>query len=204
MKTILLLLTCITTGAALAQAPLATPKPSLLATPKPRLSAKDIRVLPFAREFKEQKFKPNDREVPDELHVTVGQADVHLYGKKRGDKAPSVQGRPLGHVGKVVLLPSGDRAGRLIVKAGASEDVTYYFAVLEMAAALDAQSIKLAAGKIYGWSVKTEEGLTTLRVMDGPAELARMSGAADGIKGVGFAATVRNKGNEADVSITLQ
>lgn len=198
MKTLLFLLSCCASATLLAQAP----APAKPATPAPRLTAKEIRVLPFCREFKEKKFKPNDRDLPDELRATVGAADIHLYGKKRGEVV-QLQGRPTGHVGKVVLLPPGERKGRLAAKVGSAEEVTLYFAVLEMAEALETKPLKLTAGKNYDWTVKVENGQTTLRVLDGTAELAALSGPADGVKGLGFAATVRNKGNEADLLIAL-
>jgi len=177
-------------------------KPAAASPPAPKLATKDIRVLPFAREFKEQKFKSNDHEMPDELRVNVVTTGLHLYGKKRGETA-RVQNRPTGHVGKVVLLPVGNRSGQLSVKVTWAEEVTYYYAVLEVNDALETTVLKLVPGKNYDWSFKTENGQSTLKVADGAAELASLSGTADAVKGFGFAGTVRTKGNEADLTITL-
>ena len=181
------------------QAPLAPLKPS---PPAAKLNPKDVRVLPFCREFDTQKFKANDRELSDELRVTVSDR-VHLYGMKRGGEV-KVTGRPVGHVGKLVLLPAGDRAGKLTVKVPTVEEVTHYFAVLELADdSLDTKSLKLVKDKTYEWSMKSEGGQSTLSLMADGKEVASLNGPADKVKGYGFAATVRNKGNEADMAITF-
>ncbi len=164
------------------------------------LTAKDIHVFPFAREFKEQKFKSSSRDLPDELHVNIGTASIHLYGKKRTD-ALRVQGRPTGHVGKAVLLPASDRSGTVVAKVPSAEEVTSYFAVIELADSLDTKPLKLDQGKTYNWTVKSENGTTTFKVTDGATELAAFSNPTDSVEAVGFAATVRNIGNEADMTI---
>lgn len=186
-------------GSAWAQAPLAPAKPGTLL---PKLTSKDFRVLPFCREFEHQKFKANDREMPDELRVTTSDR-IHLYGKKRGDTV-RVTGREIGHAGKVVLMPAGARSGTLTVKVSTVEEVTHYFAVLEMAdESLETKSLKLVKGKNYLWSVKEEGGQTAFRIMADGAEVASLTGGSDLVKGFGFAATVRAKGNEADATITF-
>ena len=182
-----------------AQAPLA---PAKAATPVPKLTSKDFRVLPFCREFEHQKFKANDREMPDELRVTTSDR-IHLYGKKRGDTV-RVTGREIGHVGKVVLMPAGVRSGTLMVKVPTIEEVTHYFAVLEMAdESLETKSLKLVKEKKYLWSLKVEGGQTAFRIMADGAEIASLTGGTDLVKGFGFAATVRAKGNEADATVTF-
>lgn len=199
MKTPLLLILISTSlaGSAYSQAPAAKP-----ATPVPKLTAKDIRELPFSREFKETVFKANSRDTGDELRVTMA-GGLHIYGKKRGETV-EFQGRKVGHIGKVALMPVGARSGKLTVKVPPAEEVTYYYAVLETpAGVLDTKPMKLAVGKTYLWSIKTEEGLTIFRVLDGVAEVARLSGAEADVKGFGFAATVRSKGNEADLLATF-
>ena len=191
--TISLFLAC----SAYAQTPAVKP-----ATPIPKLTAKDVRELPFSREFKETVFKANSRDTGDELRVTMA-GGVHIYGKKRGDTV-QYQGRTVGHIGKVALMTLGARSGKLTVKVPPAEEVTYYYAVLEVpAGVLDTKPMKLAVGKTYLWSIKTEEGLTIFRVQDGAAEVARLSGAEAEVKGFGFAATVRSKGNEADLMATF-
>lgn len=186
-------------AAALAQtaAPPAKPTP-----PAQRLTAKEIRVLPFCREFKEVKFKPNDREVPDELRVTVSPGSIHLYGRKK-DNTAKIRGRNSGHLGKVVLLPPAARAGTLTVKAPTADEVTFYFAVLELAETLETKPIKLATGKTYDWAIESKDGETTLRVAEGRVDLAVLRAGESQVRGAGFAATVRAKGNEADLSIVL-
>lgn len=199
MKTPLLfvLLTNVMAGLASSQTPAIKP-----ATPIPKLTAKDVRELPFSREFKETVFKANSRDTGDELRVTMA-GGLHIYGKKRGETV-AYQGRNVGHMGKVALMPVGPRSGKLTVKVPPAEEVTYYYAVLETpAGVLDTKPMKLAVGKTYVWSIKTEEGLTIFRVLDGAAELVRLSGAEAAVKGFGFAATVRSKGNEADLMATF-
>jgi hypothetical protein len=182
----------------LSQAP-AAKKPDASA---PKLEPKDIRDAPFVREFKEKKFKRNDRDVPDELRVTVFGGNIHLYGKKRGDVV-RIEGRPSGHVGKAVFIPPVTRAGKLTVKAPSADEVTYYYAALELADAVDSKIVKLTVGKTYDWLVKSENGQTSLRVVEGATELASLTAPAEKVTGVGFAATVRSKGNEADITLSI-
>ena len=170
--------------------------------PALKLTPKDIRVLPFCREFKEQKFKTNDRELSDELRVTTGER-IHFYGKKRGEVV-RVTGRQVGHVGKLVLMPPDARTGTLTVKVPTVEEVTHYFAVLEMAdESLSTKTVKLLKGKNYLWALKVENGQTALRIVADGKEVESLTGATDQVKGFGFAATVRAKGNEADATITF-
>ncbi len=177
-------------------------KSSAKPEPPVKLAQKDMRALPFSREFKETIFKATDRDVGDELRVTFA-AGVHISGKKRGDTV-RFNGRPVGHVGKIVLMPVGARAGKLVVRVPSAEEVTYYFAALETGAAtLNAKPMTLAVGKTYVWSLKMEAGQTTLLVLDGAVEVIKLTGAEADVKGFGFAATVRNKGNEADLQVAF-
>jgi hypothetical protein len=166
-----------------------------------KLTARDIRVHDFAQEHKETKFKVNIRELPDELTVTRGDR-VRIYGKRRIDGAPSVRGRGTGHLGKLVLLPPADRKGTIVLKRDFG--TTFYFAVLELPDdELDSKQMKLKEGKSYEWSVKSENGRTTLRVIDANGtEVASNAAETDKVLGVGFAATVRSQGNEVDLTIS--
>ena len=115
-----------------------------------------------------------------------------------------VTGREIGHVGKVVLLPAGPRSGTLTVNVPTVEEVTHYFAVIEMAdESLETKSLKLVKGKKYLWSLKAEGGQTAFRVMADGVEVASLTGGTDSVKGFGFASTVRAKGNEADATVTF-
>ena len=197
--TAILLTSAMLRGASFAQAPVAPAKSP--ASPA-KLTSKDFRVLPFCREFEHQKFKANDREMPDELRVTTSDR-IHLYGKKRGDTV-RVTGREIGHAGKVVLLPAVPRSGTLTVNVPTVEEVTHYFAVIEMAdESLETKSLKLVKGKKYLWSLKAEGGQTAFRIMADGVEVASLTGGTDSVKGFGFAATVRAKGNEADATVTF-
>ena len=96
------------------------------------------------------------------------------------------------------------RAGGLVAKVASMEDVTYYFAVLELDDdTLDTKWLTLAANKPCQWSVKSEGGQTTLKIVSGATEVASLSAATEKVKGYGFAATVREKGNEADLTVTF-
>jgi len=165
-----------------------------------KLTSRDIRVQPFAQEHKDTKFKANAREIPSEFVVTTTDK-IRLYGKRRTDGAPSVRGQPTGHLGQLVLMPTGNRNGTLSLKK--EFGLIHFFAVLELPDdALNSKPIELKEGKSYTWSVKSENGLTTLRIAgaDG-AEIASNSAPTDKVLGVGFAATARNKGNEIDLTI---
>lgn len=196
MKTLLLL--TITFLFATAHAQVAPAK-----APAVKLTPKDIRELPFCREFREQVFKGKDRSIGDELRVSLTGSGLHIWGKKKVNDVRH-NGRVVCHMGKVALMPVGARGGKLTVKAPSAEDVTYYYAVIETAAgALETKLVTLAVGKTYTWSLKTEAGQTTLAVLEGATEIARLSKAEAEVKGGGFAATVRFVGNEADLLASI-
>ena len=202
MKTLILTILDATAFAVLAsaQTPAAAPK---LPTPPPKLTAKDIRVYPFAQEHKDTKFKPNTRELPDELIVTRTDR-IRIYGKRRIDGDPTVRGVPTGNLGQVALLPLGNRKGTLFIKRVFGPD--FFFAVLELSGdSLNSTPVSLKEGKTYIWSVNSDDGRTTLKVIGADGiELSSSSAQTDKVLGVGFAATVRHKGNEVDMTITYE
>ena len=167
----------------------------------PNLTAKDFRVLPFAEEHKEIEFKATDRQIPNELIVTTGD-HVHFYGKKRG-RVVDVLGKPTGHVGKLVLLPPGDRSGTLTLKKAFG--TAFFFTSVEIPGnALDSKRVELKEGNTYTWSIKTEGPNTIVRVLASDnAEISSQSVPKDKVLGVGFAGTVRNEGNEIDMTINF-
>ncbi len=192
MKTLLLPLAAIALSAMSAQAQAPA-----------KLTPRDIHVHPFAEEHRTIKFKSNSSEIPREF--TVATTDkIRFYGKKKTDGAPSVRGKPLGHLGQLVLLPPGDRKGTISLKKAFG--LTRFFAVLELPDdTLDTKESALKEGKNYDWTTKAESGHTTLRILaaDG-SEVAAISGATDKVRSFGFAATARNKGNEIDMTITSE
>jgi hypothetical protein len=144
--------------------------------------------------------------MPDELRVAVVGDRIHISGKKKTGGTPRVGEKSVGHVGKLVLLPAGDRSGTLTAKFPTVEDARYYFLVLELAdGSLDSKDVKLTADTNYEWSARTEAGQTILRVAAaGGAEVAASSAPSATVKGVGFASTVRSQGNEVDLTITFK
>jgi hypothetical protein len=173
------------------------------ATPGAKLTPREIRGLSFAREQGTVKFKPGSRELPDELNVSTTD-HIRIWGKRKSDAAPTIRGITTGFIGKIALLPAGDRKGTIFLKKDFG--TTEYLVSLEMSDdTLDSHQVKLKEGKTYNWSVKTENGQTTLRLLeqDGTQVFAQ-SAAADKVVGYGFAATCRTRGNEIDMSITYE
>ena len=176
--------------------------PTLAQAPA-KLTARDIRVHPFAEEHRTIKFKVNSGEVPREFTVTTTDK-IRFYGKKRTEGAPSVRGKPVGHLGQLILLPPGERKGIISLKKAFG--LTRFFAVIELPDdTLDSKEVPLKEGKSYGWTATSANGVTTLRILaaDG-SELASTSGPTDKVRGLGFAGTARNKGNEIDMTITYE
>ena len=156
------------------------------------------------REFKEKKFKRNERGVPDELRVTTVGDRVHITGKKKLDTAPRLGDVSAGHTGKLALFPPLEGSGTIAIKFPSIEAVRYYYLVLELAdGSLDAKDVKLAADTTYEWSLKSDGAQTTLRIAAGGMEVGSSTAPKETVKGAGFAVTVRSKGNEADVTITF-
>jgi hypothetical protein len=166
-----------------------------------KLTARDIHVHPFAQEHKETKFKSNSNDLPHELTVTTTDK-IRFYGKRRTKGAPSVLGKPTGHLGQLVLLPTGNRKGTISLKKAFG--TIRFFAVLELPDdALDSKDIPLKEGKNYAWSAQTEGDQTTLRILaDDGSEVASSKGPANKVRGLGFAVTARTEGNEVDLTIT--
>jgi hypothetical protein len=198
MKTVAIFLTLLA-----AVSPCGAQLPGPAGNTSGRPSQKDIHVYRFSREFAEQKFDFNDVEMPDELRVTTTDK-IHIVGKKREQKTQRVKGRLTGHIGKLALVTVGERTGKVMVKIPPAQDVTYYFASLELTDdTLQTKIIELDAKKIYAWSVHSQNGQTTFRIVDGATEVMQLAAPSDKVKGFGFAATVRNSGNEADLSMTF-
>ena len=167
------------------------------------LSSNGMRDLPFCREFKQQIFKANDRSVGDELRVSFAAGELRIWGKKKVD-AVHYNGTPVGHMGKVALLPMSARSGKLTVKMPTAVGVRYYFIVLETAdGKFDTTELKLEAGKTYTWGLKIDGRQIKYSVMDGASEVAALSEEVSKIKAFGFAATVRQVGNEADLVASI-
>jgi hypothetical protein len=180
-------------------APGAKPKSPLPA----KLTAHDIHVLPFAQEHASVKFKATSREFPSEPTVTVTDK-IHFYGKRRSDASPMVRGTPTGNIGQVALFPPGDRKGILTVKKAFGPNM--YFVVFELPEdTLNSKQMPLKEGKAYTWTAKSENGTTTIRVL-GPdgTEVGSNSGPTEKILSLGFAGTLRNQGNELDMTITYE
>jgi ribosomal protein L11 len=197
---ILFALSALLSPALWAQVPATPAKP---ATPVPKLTAKDIKVFRFAMEFKEQTFPMNDRDMPDELRVTTTER-IHITGKKRGDSAARVKERMISNIGKVALMPPGDRTGKLTVKFPSAEEVRSYFATVQRVDdALETEEIHLVAGKTYKWSVKTISNDTVFTVTDGDTDVTAITTPTNKLKRLGFAATVLNQNNEADLVVTF-
>lgn len=170
-------------------------------TPGAALTSKDIHVYPFAEEHKDMKFKATDRSVPNELIVTVTD-HIHMYGKKKS-RVVEVLGVPTGHVGKLVMLPPGDRSGTLTIKKAFG--TTKFLNCFELAGdKLDSQEMKLSEGNTYNWSVKSDGTKTTFRITSPDnKEIASHTIESADVLGIGFAGTVRNEGNEIDLAITF-
>lgn len=166
-----------------------------------KLTARDIHAHPFIEEHRAIKFKSNSGEAPREFTVTTTDK-IRFYGKKRTDGAPSVRGKPSGHLGQVVLLPPGDRKGTITVKKAFG--LVRFFAVLELPEdTLDCKESTLKEGKTYTWTSKAENGRTALRILaDDGSEVTSVNGPTDKVRALGFAATARNKANEIDMTIT--
>ncbi len=197
MKTPLATLAFLLTLAA--DAPAANPP----AKASPPITAKDVRTLPYSREF-EKVSLDGKRGHPDELHVATTTNRVHLSGKKKVDSA-KVDGRLICHSGKLALLSPAPRAGKVSIKVAPADDVLYYYATLELTdGTLDSRLLKLAPKKDYDWSYKVEGGQATLRVADGATEVASITVPSEKVKGYGFSSTVRWKGNESDLTFTVE
>ena len=65
------------------------------------------------------------------------------------------------------------------------------------------QPLNLRARKTYDWSVISQGGQTTLRISADGADVENVTAPADIVKGIGFASTVRHKGDESDITITI-
>jgi len=198
----------ILTGAARGQLPQRPPS-TPLATSKllsgaAKLNPTDVRILPFLREQRTRKFQKNEPQPPDELRVTSSTNRIHIYGKKKAD-GNRFEGKPGGHVGKLVLFPPADRSGSLTARLPTAEDVRTYYAALELdGETLETDQVELAARTAYEWSVKSENGTTQLSITSAGKDIVSLSAPTDKVKGVGFASTVRWGGNEADLAITVK
>lgn len=174
-----------------AQTPKALPKPS----------PSDIRVLPFCGTKKDLKIDPKTKGIFDELSVTKS-GRIHIHGTKQEDSG-RINGEVVYHIGKIVMIPTDDRTGKLVAKLGSQQSVRRYFMGLELEDKLQTEELMLKEGQIYDWSVKSENGNTTFKITAGQAAVATVTAPTAQVKGVGFAAAVRFTKNKADLEVTF-
>ena len=109
------------------------------------------------------------------------------------------------HFGKLVLISAGNLKGKLTVKNPSADDVTCYYATIELdGGKLDTKIIQLSTGVDYSWSLAKGPAQSTLKIMEGAKEVVNLSGPAASVKSFGFASTVRYLGNESDISVTFE
>ena len=66
------------------------------------------------------------------------------------------------------------------------------------------KELKMEVKKTYDWTLQSNAGQSTFRVVDGQAELVAMTAPTDKIRGFGFSSTVRQKDNESDLTFTVE
>ncbi|WP_206026094.1 hypothetical protein [Roseimicrobium sp. ORNL1] len=166
------------------------------------ITAADIRVLPFCATMSTKKLDPETPGIFNELSVTKRDG-FSIQGRKRNDSG-RIDGEVIYHLGKLALVPAGDRTGKLSVEVPSKTNVTSYYAVLELADSLVSSQLKLEVGKKYTWSVASKDGQTLLRVMNGNVQVGEVHTDTDKLVGFGFAASVRWEKNEADIHVTFE
>lgn len=166
--------------------------------PKPTPS--EIKVLPFCGTAINKKIDPKTRGVFDELKVTKS-SRIHIHGAKKYDTG-RLDGEVVWHLGKVAFFPPNDRTGKLVVKATAQERSRYFVSV-ELEDKLETKELTLKRDQVYDWQVKSANGNTTFKVIDGQTEVAALMVPTAQVKGVGFAATARFTKNEADLDVSF-
>jgi hypothetical protein len=172
-----------------------TPKP----TPKP--SPSDVRVLPFCGTKKDLKIDPKTKGIFNELSVTKS-GRIRIYGTKQEDSG-RINGEVVYHIGKIALIPTEDRTGKLVAKLGTQLSVRRYFVALEFDDKLQTEEVTLKEGQIYDWSVKSGNGNTTFTITAAQAAVATITAPTAQVKGVGFAAALRFTKNKADLEVSF-
>ncbi|HBJ87017.1 MAG TPA: hypothetical protein DDZ88_24795 [Verrucomicrobiales bacterium] len=167
--------------------------------PVPKPTPSEVRVLPFCGTKKDLKIDPKTKGIFNELSVTKS-GRIRIYGTKQDDSG-RINGEVVYHNGKIALIPTDDRTGKLVAKLGSQQSVRRYFVALEMEDKLQTEEVTLKEGEIYNWSVKSENGNTTLKITTGQAEVAMITAPTAQVKGVGFAATLRFTKNKADLEV---
>ncbi|MEZ0277454.1 MAG: hypothetical protein ACAH88_21255 [Roseimicrobium sp.] len=176
---------------------------SLTSVGAPRMiTSSDIRVVPFCATMSAKKLDPKTPGIFNELTVTKRDG-FSIQGRKRNDSG-RVDGEVVYHLGKLALVPAGDRTGKISVEVPSKTNVTSYYAVLELADSLVSTQLKLEVGKNYSWSVASKGGQTIMRVMDGNVQVDAVQTDTDKLLGIGFAASVRWEKNEADIHVTFE
>lgn len=167
----------------------------------------DVVVVPFTSVAADRKLDPKAKDIFDELKATVTsgrQTRIRISGRKDADSG-NFEGRPVNHAGKLVLIPGSPRSGTLVAKEPTANDVRYYHICVELPDdKLKSEHVELKKGETYAWVVKTEGDKTSFTVTDESSKpVASISVPDSDFRAFGFAATVRWKGNEADLVITM-
>jgi hypothetical protein len=173
----------------------------------PQLAAKDIVIVPFCSVATDTKLDPKSKDIFDELKVTVTtgkQTRCRISGKKK-EESGNLEGRPVLHTGKLALIPADNRKGTLAAKLPTVVDVRSYYICAELADnKLKSEYVKLEKGIDYTWSVETAGDQKTFQLLDLDKKvIATIKAPEKQMRAIGFAATVRWKGNEADLAATV-
>lgn len=176
--------------------------------PKDRITGKDISVHPFTTVATDKKIDPKSKKIFDELKVIVTSeaqsARVRITGKKK-DESGNYEGRPVNHTGKLALVPFSERKGVVKVGEPSIEDVCRYFLVLELPGdKLESKGLTLEKGVEYQWSISKKDDQVIYTLTSEGKDTTTITAPADQVKAFGIAAVVRWKGNEADVSMTIE
>lgn len=164
-------------------------------------------MVPFTSVAVDRKLDPKTKDIFDELKATVTtgrQTRIRISGKKDAD-AGNLDGRPVNHTGKLVLIPGRPRSGTLVAKEPTANDVRYYHICVELPDdKLKSEHVELKKGVTYTWVVGTDADKADFKLMDEDSKtVASISVPAGDFRSFGFAATVRWKGNEADLAVTI-
>jgi hypothetical protein len=175
-----------------------TAQASAKGEPAPKVTASQIKTYPYCPTTGDARLDPKTRGIFDELRVSTSER-IRIYGKKERDSG-TIDGRAVYHLGKVAVFPPGNRSGKVTTPMAASDDVRRYFAMLETGEKFVTKELKLAEDKDHVWTLIHEGDTTVLKIMVGN-EPVTITAPTKSVTGVGFAATARWIGNEADLRV---
>ncbi len=161
-------------------------------------------VFEPATEGKRCIFALKDPAVPDELKLTETPGQIRIWGTKKGDVA-QIAGRLCGHFGKAFTFNAKAAQGLMTAAISSDEARTKYMIFLEdLNGSMMVTVVLLKQGENYTWRLERSGETIAFTVTGAKGDVGTIQLPSSEYEVFGFAASTRNPGDSADLTIQIQ